>query len=65
MALVCVDCHHYVHDTKQTLYRDRKGKWKLRDATPDEIPPPQHRPHPDKRPPDRNERSCTHAVTHE
>ena len=47
LALLCVDCHHYVHDTKQTLFRNAKGLWKLRPATPDEIPPP--KPHPDRR----------------
>ena len=47
MALVCTDCHHFIHDTKQTLCRNG-GLWKLRPATPDEIPPP--RPHRDQRP---------------
>ena len=48
LALVCVDCHHFIHDTNQTLYRNAKGLWKLRPATPDELPPP--RPHADQRP---------------
>ena len=43
LALVCTDCHHYIHDTKQTLHRDRHGKWKLRPATPNETPPPRQR----------------------
>ena len=52
LALVCVDCHHFVHDTKQTLFRNAKGLWKLRPATADEIPP--QRPHPDRQPPTRS-----------
>ena len=47
LALLCVDCHHFVHDTKQTLFRHAKGQWTLRPATPDETPPP--KPHPDRR----------------
>ena len=47
LALLCVDCHHFVHDTKQTLFRNAKGLWKLRPATPEELPP--KRPHPDRR----------------
>ena len=39
LALVCTDCHHFIHDTHQTLYRDTDGKWQLRPATPDEIAP--------------------------
>ena len=39
LALVCTDCHGFIHDTNQTLYRDRTGQWKLRPATPDETPP--------------------------
>ena len=40
MALVCTDCHHLIHDTKQTLYRNPHGIWKLRAATPNETAPP-------------------------
>ena len=39
MALVCQDCHHRIHDTKQTLFQNEQGVWKLRQATADEIPP--------------------------
>ena len=39
LALVCKDCHHFIHDTNQTLYRNRTGQWKLRPATPAETPP--------------------------
>ena len=48
LALVCVDCHHFIHDTNQTLYRNAKGLCKLRPSTPDELPPP--RPQSDQRP---------------
>ncbi|MGI9608075.1 MAG: HNH endonuclease [Acidimicrobiales bacterium] len=44
LALVCVDCHHRIHDTRQTLCHDPTGgTWKLRPATRAESPPP--RPH--------------------
>ena len=39
MVLVCPDCHHLIHDTKQTLYRNPHGIWKLRPATPNETAP--------------------------
>lgn len=40
LAMVCTDCHHRIHDNKQTLFYDTKlRKWRLRAATPDEIPP--------------------------
>ncbi len=39
LALVCTDCHHLIHDTKQTLYKNDAGVWALRPATPDEIAP--------------------------
>jgi len=42
MALVCTDCHHFIHNTLQTLFRNAKGSWCLRPATPGEIPPHQH-----------------------
>ena len=63
MALVCVDCHHFIHDTKQTLFRNAKGFWKLRPATPDENPP--ERPHTDRCGPNRTAHACTHTVRHE
>ena len=48
LALVCVDCHHFIHETEQTLFRNAKGLWCLRPATPDEVPPPR-RPHADRK----------------
>ena len=39
MVMVCTDCHHFIHDTNQTLYKDQDGRWKLRPATPEETPP--------------------------
>ncbi len=48
MALVCTDCHHFIHDTNQTLFRNANGGWELRQATPDEIP--HQRPRADQRP---------------
>ena len=63
LALVCVDCHHFIHDTNQTLFRNAKGLWKLRAATPDEIPP--KRPHPDQNPSGSKHRARTHQVRHE
>ena len=63
MALVCVDCHHFIHDTNQTLYRNTKGLWKLRPATPDELPP--KRPRSDQRPQGTQQRACSHQVRHE
>lgn len=42
LALLCADCHHYVHDNELTVERLDSGEWKTRPATPDEIPP-QHR----------------------
>jgi hypothetical protein len=39
LVLVCDSCHNMVHDTKQTMYRDRtSGNWRLRPALPHEIP---------------------------
>ncbi|MFT7476292.1 MAG: hypothetical protein ACI81L_003242 [Verrucomicrobiales bacterium] len=43
MALVCSDCHHFIHDLQQTLYRDSRRRWKLRPATADETPPARRR----------------------
>ncbi len=40
LALVCQSCHTMIHETTQTLFQDTHGIWKLRDATPDEVPPP-------------------------
>ena len=39
LALVCGSCHTRIHEQKQTLYRDSKGRWQLRNATVDEIAP--------------------------
>ncbi len=40
LAFVCDDCHHRLHQNKQTLYFDQKSEtWKLRAATWDELPP--------------------------
>jgi hypothetical protein len=39
LALVCKPCHIRIHEQKQTLYRDSKGRWQLRNATVDEIAP--------------------------
>ena len=52
MALVCTSCHHWIHDSKQTLYylvAERFGDntrgsppklvWRTRPATPEEIAP--------------------------
>ena len=33
LALVCGSCHTRIHEQKQTLYRDSKGRWQLRNAT--------------------------------
>lgn len=38
LALVCTDCHHFIHDTNHTLYRIAKSLWCLRPATVDETP---------------------------
>jgi len=38
LALVCTDCHHFIHETNQTLYRNAKGLWCLRPATAAETP---------------------------
>ena len=45
LVLVCVDCHHFIHDTKQTVFRHGDGRWTLRPATPDEVPPPRRGHH--------------------
>ena len=37
MALLCVDCHHQLHELKLTLYRDGAA-WRTRPATPEELP---------------------------
>ena len=40
LAMVCVDCHHRIHDNHQTLFWDVvQRRWRLRVAKPDEIPP--------------------------
>ena len=39
MALLCVDCHHRVHEHRQTLYWDSaERQWRLRLALPNETP---------------------------
>ena len=38
MVLLCVDCHHRLHELNQTIYQDPNGKWKVRAATLDETP---------------------------
>lgn len=45
LALLCVDCHHRVHENLQTLFWDgTRHRWRLRAARPGEIPPSgQHR----------------------
>ncbi len=62
LALVCTDCHHYIHDTNQTLYRNTKGLWKLRPATPNETP--SHNPPSAENRPNQTT-NCTHKVRHE
>ena len=44
MAMVCDNCHHHIHDNELTLYQDGEGIWRLREATPEEIPPNGQRP---------------------
>jgi len=39
LALVCKPCHTLIHEQKQTLYRDSKGRWQVRGATVDEVAP--------------------------
>ncbi len=53
-ALVCTDCHHWLHDHELILVRDpNTGTWTTRTARPDEIAPKrrpqadQAQPHPD------------------
>lgn len=62
LALVCVDCHHFIHDTNQTLYRNAKGLWTLRPATTSETPA-KRRPHAESCTTDSTNR--THKVRHE
>lgn len=39
LALLCVDCHHRIHDTKQTLHHNPATQtWQLRAATISELP---------------------------
>ena len=61
LALVCTDCHHFIHDTNQTLYRNDEGRWKLRPAKEGEIPAQTHRK-PEKPP---NGNRNRHKVRHE
>ncbi|MFT7473955.1 MAG: hypothetical protein ACI81L_000870 [Verrucomicrobiales bacterium] len=45
LALVCVDCHHRIHDNRQTLFKDEQTRsWRLRAATSAEIAPTGRRP---------------------
>jgi hypothetical protein len=45
LALVCVDCHHRIHENRQTLFEDgQSGRWRLRTATSTEIAPTGRRP---------------------
>lgn len=47
LALVCSDCHHRLHENRQTLFFDAKlRKWRLRRATPDEVAPKRRRDQP-------------------
>ena len=59
LALVCVDCHHRIHENELTLYYDPVvRKWRMRPATFDEIAPvgkaprarPPSLPTPDRQP---------------
>lgn len=48
LALVCVDCHHQIHDNRLTLTFDVANRtWRLRPATPHELPPEGRKPQPD------------------
>ena len=38
MVLLCVDCHHRLHELNQTIYQDPNGRWKVRAATLYETP---------------------------
>ena len=38
MALMCVDCHHRLHELNQTLFQDAEGHWRTRAATAAETP---------------------------
>ena len=47
LVLLCTDCHHHTHDTHQTIERHPDtGTWRLRRATPDELPPRRANPPP-------------------
>ncbi len=47
LSLVCVDCHHGIHDNNQTLFFVTKlRKWRLRATKLDEIAPMGRRPQP-------------------
>ncbi|MEE9414086.1 MAG: DUF222 domain-containing protein [Acidimicrobiales bacterium] len=40
LALLCTDCHHYIHEQHLTLYQQTDRRWRTRAATPAETPPP-------------------------
>lgn len=41
LVLLCPGCHTRLHAQKQTIYRDATSRrWRTRDATPNELPPP-------------------------
>ncbi|MGI9603818.1 MAG: DUF222 domain-containing protein [Acidimicrobiales bacterium] len=47
LVLLCTDCHHHTHETRQTVERHPDtGTWQLRPATPDELPPTRTKPPP-------------------
>ena len=52
LALVCATCHHRLHDTHLTLFREPSdGQWLTRPAKPDEIAPKRpNKPPPTQRP---------------
>ncbi len=40
MVMLCVGCHHWIHNAKMTIYWDpTAGKWKYRPARWEELPP--------------------------
>ena len=45
MVLLCVDCHHRLHENNHTMFQNASGKWCQRPATPAETPaaPPKQR----------------------
>lgn len=50
MALLCVDCHHWVHEADKTMVWDsNSGSWAYRQARWEERAPKQRKPSPDRR----------------